>query len=211
MGKGSETRERILEIAEASVLAKGLNATSIDEIIAEAGITKSGFFYHFADKNVLARELVRRYGEANDRVFAEVFGRGDELGDGDPLASFLIGIKLLAEVAGDLEGGHPGCLIASMIYQERGYDREVREMIEAAVKNWNAFFLKRIEAILERYQPSEPVDAEALARLLSCVFDGGIIMSKALHDPSVLPQQILALRAYYKMLFAPAVPVRAAA
>ena len=41
MGKGSATRDRILEIAEVAVLAKGFGATSIEEIIAEAGITKS--------------------------------------------------------------------------------------------------------------------------------------------------------------------------
>ena len=47
MRKGQATRERILDVAEASVLAKGFGATSIEELIAEAGITKSGFFYHF--------------------------------------------------------------------------------------------------------------------------------------------------------------------
>jgi hypothetical protein len=56
MGRGEATRERILEIAETAVLAKGFGATSIDEVIAEAGLTKSGFFYHFKDKNALARE-----------------------------------------------------------------------------------------------------------------------------------------------------------
>jgi AcrR family transcriptional regulator len=60
MGKGEATRERILEIAEAAVLAKGFGATSIEEVIAEAGLTKSGFFYHFKDKNALAREMLRR-------------------------------------------------------------------------------------------------------------------------------------------------------
>lgn len=44
MRKGEATRERILEVAEASVLAKGFGARSIEEVIAEAGITKSGFF-----------------------------------------------------------------------------------------------------------------------------------------------------------------------
>ena len=38
------------------MLAKGFGATSIEEVIAEAGLTKSGFFYHFKDKNALARE-----------------------------------------------------------------------------------------------------------------------------------------------------------
>ena len=55
VARGGATRERLLDIAEAGVLAKGFAGTSIDEIIAEAEITKSGFFYHFRDKNELAR------------------------------------------------------------------------------------------------------------------------------------------------------------
>ena len=53
--KGSDTRERILEVAEAAVLEKGFAATSIEELIVAVGITKSGFFYHFRDKEELAR------------------------------------------------------------------------------------------------------------------------------------------------------------
>ena len=78
MGKGEATRERILEIAEAAVLAKGFGATSIEEVIAEAGLTKSGFFYHFKDKNALAREMLRRYVATNDRLFDEIFARADK-------------------------------------------------------------------------------------------------------------------------------------
>lgn len=51
--KGAETRERFLALAEAGVLEKGFAATSIDELISVAGITKSGFFYHFPDKGEL--------------------------------------------------------------------------------------------------------------------------------------------------------------
>ena len=56
--KGSVTRERLLELAEAGVLKKGFSATSIDELISAAGITKSGFFYHFRDKRELAETLM---------------------------------------------------------------------------------------------------------------------------------------------------------
>ena len=49
--KGSYTRERILDVAEAAVLEKGFAATSIEELITAVGITKSGFLYHFKDKN----------------------------------------------------------------------------------------------------------------------------------------------------------------
>ncbi|MGO8126852.1 TetR/AcrR family transcriptional regulator, partial [Rhizobium ruizarguesonis] len=44
MRKGEETLTRILDVAEAAVLQKGFGCTSIEELIAETGITKSGFF-----------------------------------------------------------------------------------------------------------------------------------------------------------------------
>lgn len=200
MRKGAATRERILEIAEAAVLAKGFGATSIDEVIVEAGITKSGFFYHFKDKNELAREMVRRYVEANDQLFDEIFERGRQLAD-DPLQAFLIGLKLLAEIMADLPNGHPGCLIASICYQERLFDREIRELNAQAVEGWNARFLGYLEAIAAVHPPREPVKLADIADMLSCVVDGGIIMSKALNDPRRLERQVLAFRSFVKLIF----------
>ena len=56
--KGAETRERLLALAEAGVLEKGFAATSIDELISAAGITKSEFFYRFPDKDVLPKQIM---------------------------------------------------------------------------------------------------------------------------------------------------------
>jgi len=202
MRKGSATRERILAIAEAAVLAKGFGATSIEEVIAEAEITKSGFFYHFKDKNELARAMLLRYVDENNRLFEALFGRGRQLAD-DPLQGFLIGLKLLAETMADLPNGHPGCLIASICYQERLFDREVREITAASVQGWNAFFGDRIAEIAALYPPREHVDVDQLASMVSCVVDGGIIMSKTLADPQILPRQIMLFRSYVKLLFQP--------
>src|SRR5262245_37204615 len=66
--KGGSARERLLALAEAAVLEKGFAATSIDELIASAGITKSGFFYHFKDKSELAKALMQRYIEVHDGI-----------------------------------------------------------------------------------------------------------------------------------------------
>jgi TetR/AcrR family transcriptional regulator, transcriptional repressor for nem operon len=205
MGKGARTRERILEIAEASVLAKGFGATSIEEVIAEAGITKSGFFYHFRDKNELAREMVRRYVEAEDRLFDDIFARARELSD-DPLQAFLIGLKLLAEVMADLPNGHPGCLIASICYQERLFDREVRDLTARSVAAWSKRFGAMIEEIAAVHPPRDAVDLNDVADMLSCVVDGGIIMSKALNEPRRLERQVMTFRSYIKLLFAPPPP-----
>ncbi|MBB5052088.1 AcrR family transcriptional regulator [Afipia massiliensis] len=203
MGKGEVTRERILGIAEAAVLAKGFGATSIYEVIAEAGLTKSGFFYHFKDKNALAREMVRRYVETNDKLFDDIFTRGAELSD-DPLQAFLISLKLLAEIMADLPNGHPGCLIASICYQERLFDREVRDLTAQSVRGWNARFRAIFEGIAAVHPPREPIDLDDLAEMMSCIVDGGIIMSKTLNDPRRLERQILAFRTCVKLIFSPA-------
>jgi AcrR family transcriptional regulator len=201
--KGEATRERILAIAEASVLAKGFGATSIDEIIAEAGLTKSGFFYHFRDKNELAREMLRRYIRNDEVVFDGAFGRGRELSD-DPLQAFLIGLKLLADVMRDLPSGHPGCLVASVCYQERLFDREVCEINRRAVEGWNSRFLGYLRDIAATYPPRQPVRIEDLARMLSCMLEGAIIMGKVLSEPRELERQVLTYRTMVRLVFSPA-------
>ncbi|MGH6937792.1 MAG: TetR/AcrR family transcriptional regulator [Hypericibacter sp.] len=68
-------RDRIMNLAEAAVLQKGFGATSIDELVAGAGITKSGFFYHFKDKSDLAKAQLERYLERDRTILEDIFGR----------------------------------------------------------------------------------------------------------------------------------------
>src|ERR1044072_7188649 len=121
--KGSETREMLLEAAERAVLAKGFASTSIEELITEVGITKSGFFYHFGDKAGLAKAMMERYLAHDRAVLAEIFRRGDELNE-DPLHGFLVGLQLFAEMLANLKEAHPGCLAAALCYQDQLFNRE---------------------------------------------------------------------------------------
>jgi TetR/AcrR family transcriptional repressor of nem operon len=211
MRKGAATRERILEIAETAVLSKGFGATSIEELIAEAGITKSGFFYHFKDKNELARGLLARYEEQNEQLFSDVMVRARQLSD-DPLQVLLIGLALFAERMAALPDGHPGCLVATMSYQDRLFNREVRELVAKTVRVWNHYFRVMIDDIAAVYGMPDGIEADQLARAICCAIDGGIVMGKALGDPSVLPEQLLMARNFVKMAFQPApVPVQQAA
>lgn len=196
-----DARERILDAAEASVLEKGFDATSIEELIAIVGITKSGFFYHFRDKTELARVLLARYIERETAMFDELFGRADELNE-DPLHGFLVGLKMLAELVADLPNGHPGCLIASYCYQDRLFDQQVRDLNTQSVLLWRARFRARLDRIAERYPPRIGVDLDDLADMLSAVADGGIVLSKVLHDPAAMPRQILLYRDFVKAVFA---------
>jgi AcrR family transcriptional regulator len=198
--KGEETRERILDAAETSVLEKGFAATSIEELIAAVGITKSGFFYHFKDKGALAKALLVRYIEREDALFGELFARADELNE-DPLHGFLVGLKMLSELLADLPGGHPGCLVASYCYQDRLFDKEVRELNAAAVLGWRQRFRERLDLIAKRYQPRIKIDLDDLADMLSVIADGGIILAKATKDKDALPRQVLLYRDFVRAVF----------
>jgi AcrR family transcriptional regulator len=195
-----ETRTRLLDAAEAAVLQKGFAATSIEELIAEVGITKSGFFYHFRDKGVLAQALLERYIEREDDLFETLFARGDELHE-DPLHGFLVGLKMMSEMMADLPNGHPGCLIASYCYQDRLFDREVTALIADAVLRWRQRFRDRLTLIAEHYPPRWETDLDDVADMLSVIADGGIIVAKAVADPKVLARQIMLYRDYVRVLF----------
>ena len=195
-------RERILQLAEEAVLAKGFAATSIEELIAGAGITKSGFFYHFKDKTELARVLLQRYIAREDKLFDELFARADALNE-DPLHGFLVGLKMLAEIMSDLPAGHPGCLIAAYCYQERLFDQEVRDLNTRAVLAWRARFRDKLERNANVYPPRTQVDLDDVADMLSVIADGGIVLSKALKDKRALSRQILLYREFVRVLLQP--------
>jgi len=199
--RGPDTRERLLDLAEASVLEKGFAATSIEELISGAGITKSGFFYHFRDKGTLAKALLERYIARETALFDDLFGRARELNE-DPLHGFLVGLKMLAELLADLPKGHPGCLIASYCYQDQLFNREVRALSADAVRRWRRFFRERLEAIALRYPPRIAVDLDAMADMISALVDGGIILSKTLKEKDALPRQIMLYRDFVRAVFA---------
>lgn len=202
MARGSETRKKIMDVAQDAVLAKGFDATSIDEIVANAEITKSGFFYHFRDKNALAHALIERHIEVEDQLFDDLLGRARELSD-DPLQAALIGFKLLAELIEDMPEGHPGCVVATAVYQDRLFNREVREANRRAVLGWRGRFRAMFDDIAKVYPANDDVDLDHLADMVSSVIEGGIVMARALDEPRVTAQQILVLRSYIKLLFAP--------
>jgi TetR/AcrR family transcriptional regulator, transcriptional repressor for nem operon len=200
MAKGEDTKKRILDAAHEAVVEKGFGATSIDELLAATGVSKSGFFYHFSDKTELARALIERYIEEDERVYDSIFARARDLVD-DPLQVFLLALRLLAEAMADLPQGHPGCLVALSCYHERQFDRSVRDLNRAGALMWRRRFRAMYDEIAATYPPGTPVDGDDFADMISTVLEGAIVMSKALEDPSILPRQILMLREFVKLTF----------
>lgn len=198
--RGSDTRERLLELAEAAVLEKGFAATSIDELIAAVGITKGGFFYHFRDKGDLAKALMLRYLERDREILDGIFSRADELNE-DPLHGFLVALKLFAEMLAELPDAHPGCLAASFCYQDQLFNREIRDLNRSGVLAWRVRFRERLERIAAVYPPKIDVDLDSLADMVAGLVEGAIILSRILKDRNALPKQILLYRDFIRLVF----------
>ena len=195
-------RSRSLALpARVSVIQKGFAGTSIDELVAGAGITKSGFFYHFRDKSELALALLQRHFERDNEILDGLFNRGRELHD-DPLHAFLIGLKLFAEMLTDLPENHPGCLAASICYQDQLFNREVRELNARGTLTWRTRFGGYLEEIARVHPPRIEVDLQALADMVSALVEGGIVLNKLLKEPKLLATQIMLYRSFIQQVFA---------
>lgn len=199
--RGEGRREKILQVAEATILEKGFTGTSIEDILQKAHITKGGFFYHFSGKAELAKSLVERYLETDDRFFTSLSERARSLSE-DPLQQMLLFLNLLAEAMEQLEDVHPGCLVASFTYESQQLDDDVKSLIVEGTLRWRALFREQLDLIGEHYQPKLDISLDELADMLSCTIEGGIILSRILNDKLVLAQQLRQYRNYIKLLFA---------
>jgi TetR/AcrR family transcriptional regulator, transcriptional repressor for nem operon len=198
--KGERTRERILDIAYEAIVEKGFAATSIEEMVEAAGITKSGFFYHFRDKNDMARQLFDRFLSEDEKIIETLEQRARELSD-DPLQSLLIFLNLYAQMMDDMETLHPGCMVASVTYQERLFDSEMKKMNVDYLLRTRQRFADWLKEIVELHPPKMEADLDALADHLTIIVEGAIIYAKALRDPDMMGRQTRLFRNHIRLLF----------
>ena len=199
--KGERTREKILDVAYEAIVQKGFAATSIEELVEAAGITKSGFFYHFRDKNDMARQLFDRFLSEDEAIVDTLAKRARELSD-DPLQSLLIFLNLYAQMMDDMETLHPGCLVASITYQEQMFDAEVRRMNVDGVLALRKRFADWLGEIVDHQPNASLVDVNALADHLTVIVEGAIILSKALDDRQLMGRHMRLFREQVKQAFA---------
>ena len=200
--KGERTRARIMDLAYESIVEKGFAATSIEELVEAAGITKSGFFYHFKDKNDLARQLFERFLDEDEGIIDTLEKRASELSD-DPLQSFLIFLNLYAQMMDDME------TLASRLHGRVDHlsGADVRRRGEAderrlSAKRMRERFVRWIEEIvganIRRAPRSMP---RTLADQLNVIVEGAIIHVQGAEGPGADGAADAAYRKHMKLLF----------
>lgn len=194
------TRERILEVAHDLVLRNGFAATSLEQILGRAGVTKGAFFHHFSSKEELARALVDRYLAAEQEVLESTLRRAERLSS-DPLQQVLIALGLLEEMFAALDSPHPGCLVASYLYQNDLMTPEVRQKSREAFLLWRDEIAAKLRAAAKLKPPRVEPDYEALGDLPNTIVEGAMVMAKLYGDPKVMVAQLRLLRSYIELLY----------
>jgi TetR/AcrR family transcriptional regulator, transcriptional repressor for nem operon len=200
--KGEDTRNRILDAAQAMILGHGFAGVSVDQLIQSLGLTKGAFFHHFRNKNDLARSLIRRYADEGLLLFRDNLTRARKLSD-DPLQQLLILVGLYEELFENLTEPYPGCLLASYVYELQQFDEETRDIINEEFLLSRREVAKLLRAIIKKYPPRRPVDTVALADGFMSAFEGAFILSKSLDEADITVRQLRLYKTTLEALFLP--------
>ncbi|NJN39671.1 MAG: TetR/AcrR family transcriptional regulator [Gammaproteobacteria bacterium] len=198
---GMSTRERILETAHDMVLRQGYAATSLDQILTQTGVTKGAFFHHFKSKDELARALFDRYLAVEDQVVGMTLRRAEKL-TSDPLQQVLVTLGLFEELFDALDAPHPGCLIASYLYQNDLMTPDATARSRDAFLIWRNALAEKLRAAAKVRPPRIAPDYEALGDMLNVIVEGAMVTSKLFDDPKIMVRQVRQLRSYIELLFA---------
>jgi TetR/AcrR family transcriptional regulator, transcriptional repressor for nem operon len=203
---GHATRERILAVANELVLKHGFAATSLEQILRRAGVTKGAFFHHFDSKEELATALVDRYLVTEEQLVEATLRRAERLSS-DPLQQVLIALGLLEELFAKLDAPHPGCLVASYLYQNDLMTDETMSKSRKAFLVWRHDIAAKLRAAAKSRPPRAAVDYEALGDLPITIIEGAMVMAKLFDDPKMIAVQLRQIRSHIELLFGVEQPV----
>jgi len=200
MARGQDTKDKILDTAQSLVMAKGFSATSLDDILKAAGVTKGAFFHHFQSKGDLAHRLVERFA-ANDFAMFDEWDRRAEALSEDPYQALILFLKLFEEWLDNLAEPFAGCLFAVYVYESTLFDSNVNEFVRQSLEHWQRYYEKKFDAIFAVKKPKLEVTATELAETVIAVLEGAFILARSYGEPELITRQSRLFRGYLKLLF----------
>lgn len=162
--KHEKVRDKILQSARRLFNRHGFNAVSIDDVMAEAGLTRGSFYSYFDSKTEL-------YAQAVSSVVCEKRDFANGSGNGPIDAEQIVRDYLSVQHLDDIDGGCPMIGLPSDISRT---SRSVRQAFESALR----LMIEVIEQdVGTRTQPDR---SRVLAIAALCV--GGMVLARSVDN-----------------------------
>lgn len=191
----AETRRKLLDVAAAEVLENGFRATSLDNILVKAGVTKGALYYHFKNKKELGLAMIDElYRSHATGRWVSGLNRSD-----DPVQD-LIDVLKAQRTSACASSVRCGCPVNNLAQEMASVDEDFRLRIEEIFKEWRS----AISASLERGKANgfvKPnVDTRKAAIFITSLVEGAVGASKTARDPAILHSALETLELFIETL-----------
>jgi AcrR family transcriptional regulator len=177
MGKGADTRERILEHATRMASRHGLAGLTVAGLAGELGLSKSGLFAHFGSKDALQIQVL----EAAVQRFRDTVVRPAlKAPRGRPRLTALFERWL---AWGNDEAMPGGCIFVAASIELDDQPGAPRDFLVATQKEWIATLVKAAQLGIEVGHFRKDLDAEQMAFELYGLLLGYQHRARLLQDP----------------------------
>jgi len=177
MGKGEETRERILARSAQLFNRQGYAGASLADIMRETGLEKGGIYNHFSCKEQLALESFDyAYELVRQRVRLALVGKFNAI-------ERLLAIVSVFQSEVDDPPVAGGCPILNTAIEADDANEVLRDRARTAMDDWRATIHRIIHRGIERGEVRPTTDAEEVASLLIATLEGALMLSNLYKDP----------------------------
>ena len=157
-------RDRLVVTAVEVCYRNGFNAVGIDQILAQAGVTKSTFYKHFESKDDLLLAAIRLRDDWETQAWTSAV---EKLVGDDPKAQLLAMFDVLDRWFNDPDFG--GCIFINAAAE---YPNPHDPIHQAAA----AHKLKFVGWLRERAKAAGASDPDGFADAYSMIFEGALVM-----------------------------------
>ena len=175
--RGTVTRRRIIEVAARLMYAEGVEATSLDQVCAEAKVSKSQLYHYFADKEALVREVIAAQTERVLTAQEPAIGRLDSAA----------ALRAWADRILALNRATPGgCPLGSLANELANQSEQTRAQLVAGFDAWADRLTRGLSVMQTRGELSPSASPRDLATSVLAAVQGGLLLAKTAHSPAPL-------------------------
>jgi TetR/AcrR family transcriptional repressor of nem operon len=174
--RGVATRGRIVAAADELMRMQGVNGTTLDEVTAASGSSKSQLYRHFSDKEALVREVIAlRAVEVLERE-ARYLRRADSFRGLERWRR-----AVLQRVS--MRNGAFGCELGSLASELADKDNNARTDLERHFGTWESLLAGTFLRMQENGTLGPDAEPEELATGLMAALQGGYLLAQASRSP----------------------------